>query len=341
MKRRVRKCYSGIGGQAVLEGVMMKNKEKYAVAVRTKDGNISVEVDEYPGLVKGAWVQKVPFVRGVINFIDSMVLGVRAINYSAEFYDEDDRDETVVDKAADKVSGGKGEQIMMLGTVILALILAIALFVVLPYVVSSLIVKRFDIVNDSYLALIEGGVRILVFLLYITSISLLSDIHRLYMYHGAEHKCINCLEKGHELTVSEVKKCSRLHKRCGTSFLFLVVLVSVVVFVFIPKFDTVWLRLLVRLALVPVVAGISYEILRIAGRYENAFTKVISAPGMMMQYLTTKEPTDDMIEVAIESVNAIFNWREFIATKFGNEESAEPAPSATVPEPASSDEAQL
>ena len=316
MKRRVRKCYSGIGGQAVLEGVMMKNNQKYAVAVRTPDGNISVEVDEYPGILHGNWVTKVPFLRGIFNFFDSMVLGIKALNYSADFYDDEEHKETGVDKAADKVTGGKGEELMVAGTIVLAVILALGLFLVLPYVISSLIVRHFDVVNTSLLAIIEGVIRIVIFILYIVVISLLKDIHRLYMYHGAEHKCINCLERGDELTVANVKKASRLHRRCGTSFLLLVVLISVIVYIFIPPFDQVWLRVLVRILLIPAVAGISYEVLRLAGRYDNFITKAISAPGMLMQLLTTKEPTDDMIEVGIESVNAIFDWHAFLDSKF-------------------------
>ena len=186
----------------------------------------------------------------------------------------------------------------------------------LPLFLSDLLGKY--IRNVSVIAMIEGLIRILIFIGYITGISLMKDIKRLYMYHGAEHKCINCIEKGRPLTVKDVKRSSRLHKRCGTSFLLFVVLVSVVVFFFI-RVDNMALKLILRIALVPVIAGISYEIIRLAGRSDNIIVRIISAPGLWMQKLTTKEPDEDMIEVAIASVEAVFDWKAYLKDTFGYE----------------------
>ena len=212
--------------------------------------------------------------------------------------------------------GSKADDIMMTFTVILSVIIAVALFMLLPLFLSDLLGKY--IRNASVIAMIEGLIRILIFIGYITGISLMKDIKRLYMYHGAEHKCINCIEKGRPLTVKDVKRSSRLHKRCGTSFLLFVVLVSVVVFFFI-RVDNMALKLILRIALVPVIAGISYEIIRLAGRSDNIIVRIISAPGLWMQKLTTKEPDEDMIEVAIASVEAVFNWKAYIKDTFGYE----------------------
>ena len=319
-KKRYRKKkqahYSGIGGQAVLEGVMMKNKDDYAVAVRKSDGTIDVDVEVYHSILHGSKIKEIPFVRGVFNFIDSLVLGMKAINHSALFYDEEDMETTGLDKAVDAVSGGKSEKIMMGITTVISIVIAIGLFMLLPYFIS---VKLTSLVrNDSLLALIEGGVRLVIFLAYIIGISLMKDIHRLYQYHGAEHKCINCIEHGRELNVENVKRCSRIHKRCGTSFLFLVILISIVLFFFI-RVEAPYLRVLIRLLMVPVIAGISYEIIRLAGRSDSLFVKIVSAPGMCLQHVTTKEPDDEMIEVAIKSVEAVFDWRSYLRTEFGAE----------------------
>lgn len=314
MKKKKKTHYSGIGGQAVLEGVMMKNKDDYAVAVRKPDGEIDVDLQVYHPLLNGHKVKEIPFIRGVFNFIDSLVLGMKTINHSAKFYDDEDMAPTAIDKALDKVSGGKSESILMGFTTILAIAFSIALFILLPYFISRYLTGI--IRNDSLLAIIEGAVRIVIFLAYILGISLLKDIRRLYQYHGAEHKCINCIEKGRPLTVENVRKSSRIHKRCGTSFMFLVIIISVVLFFFI-RVDNAGYRVLLRLALVPVIAGISYEIIRLAGRSDNIFITIISAPGLWLQHATTKEPDDSMIEVAIESVEAVFDWKQYLMDEFG------------------------
>ena len=308
--------YSGIGGQAVLEGVMMKNKEKYAVAVRKPDGEIEVEVETYQGLAHGSKFKELPFIRGIFNFLDSLILGTRALNYSASFYEEEEGKETKFDKAMDKMSGGNGEKLLSGIVTVISIMLAVGIFIVLPYFISSLF-ESF-IRNRSLMAIIEGVIRIALFLLYVWGISAMKDIRRLYQYHGAEHKCINCIEKGRPLTVHNVMRSSRLHKRCGTSFIFFVMLVSIVLFFFI-QVDNVAEKVILRILLMPVVAGISYEIIRLAGRTDNVFIKILSAPGMWIQRMTTREPDESMAEVAIASVEAVFDWKKCLQDTFGYE----------------------
>ena len=308
--------YSGIGGQAVLEGVMMKNKEKYAVAVRKPDGEIEVEVETYQGLAHGSKFKELPFIRGIFNFLDSLILGTRALNYSASFYEEEEGKETKFDKAMDKMSGGNGEKLLSGIVTVISIMLAVGIFIVLPYFISSLF-ESF-IRNRSLMAIIEGVIRIALFLLYVWGISAMKDIRRLYQYHGAEHKCINCIEKGRPLTVHNVMRSSRLHKRCGTSFIFFVMLVSIVLFFFI-QVDNVAEKVILRILLMPVVAGISYEIIRLAGRTDNVFIKILSAPGMWIQRMTPREPDESMAEVAIASVEAVFDWKKDLQDTFGYE----------------------
>lgn len=317
MAKKKETHYSGIGGQAVLEGVMMKNKDKYAVAVRKPNGEIDIEVEHYKGVGADLKIAKLPFIRGVFAFIDSLVLGMRVTMHSASFYEEEeDVKPSKAEERIEKMLGNKADDIMMAGTVIVSVIIAVALFMLLPFFLSDFAGKY--IRNESVIAILEGVIRILIFLGYIVAITCMKDIKRLYMYHGAEHKCINCIERGWPLTVKNVKRSSRQHKRCGTSFLLLVVLVSVIVFFFI-RVDTLVLKILLRLALVPVIAGISYEIIRLAGKTDNFFVGIISAPGLWMQKLTTKEPDEDMIRVAIASVEAVFDWKGYIRETFNYE----------------------
>ena len=312
-----KKCnrYSGIGGQAVLEGIMMKNQEKYAVAVRKPNGEIAVELENYQGLLHGSRLKELPFIRGIFNFIDSLVLGMKCLNYSASFYEEDE-EEGKLDKAADKVSGGNGEKLMTTLITIVSVVLAVGIFVVLPYYLASLMGGF--IRNESLMAIIEGAIRILIFILYVWGISLMQDIRRLYRYHGAEHKCINCIEKGRPLTVHNVMRSSRLHRRCGTSFIFFVLFVSIILFFFIRVENPVQ-KVVLRILLMPVIAGISYEIIRLAGRSDNLFVRIISAPGMWIQRMTTKEPDKGMVEVAIAAVEAVFDWKKYLYENFGYE----------------------
>jgi len=301
--------YSGIGGQAVMEGVMMKNQDRYAVAVRKPDGEICAQTFDYPGLVKNKTLKNAPVIRGVLNFIDSLVLGMRSLTYSASFFEEEDKKK----KEEDPAKAEKKEKREMGITVAFSVIVAVAVFMVLPYYLS-LVFRRF-VASQTVLALIEGVIRLAIFIGYILLISCMEDIKRVFMYHGAEHKCINCIEHGMELTVENVRKSSRQHKRCGTSFLLFVMIVSIIFFAFI-RVDSPVLRLVLRLALIPVIAGVSYELIRLAGRSDNGLVNLISKPGLMLQGLTTREPDDVMIEVGIASVEAIFDWRAYLAEEF-------------------------
>lgn len=316
MRRNRNNRSSGIGGQAVLEGVMMKNKDDYAVAIRKPNGEIEVEVDVFRGCMPDSKIIKLPFIRGVFNFVDSLRLGIKTLNYSASFYEDEEAQETKIDKTLDKVSGGRSESILMGITTIFSIALAVGIFILLPYFLSSLL--SVYVRNESLQAIIEGAIRILIFLAYVAGISLMKDIRRLYQYHGAEHKCINCIEKGRPLTVHNVMRSSRIHKRCGTSFLFFVMFVSIVLFFFI-RVQNPALKIVLRILLIPVIAGISYEIIRLAGRSDNIFIRIISAPGMLLQRLTTKEPDESMVEVAMKSVEAVFDWKAYLKETFGYE----------------------
>ena len=297
---------SNIGGQAVLEGIMMKNGPLYAVAVRKQDGEIEVKVEEYKSVIKWQKLTKIPFVRGVFNFIDSMVLGMKTLTYSASFWEEE-TDIVLTEEEAAKEQ--KKEDLIMGITMVVSVVLALGLFMVLPYFISNLF--KGMIASRFLRTVLESVVRISLFVIYILAISRMKDIQRTFMYHGAEHKCINCIEHGMELNVENVKKSSKQHKRCGTSFLFFVMLVSVIVCFFITV-ESQLLRVLLRLALLPVIAGISYEIIRLAGRSDHPLVELLSKPGLALQNLTTKEPEDDMIEVAIAAVEEVFDWKAYL-----------------------------
>ncbi|MCM1200302.1 MAG: DUF1385 domain-containing protein [Bacteroides fragilis] len=314
--RKKHNRYSGIGGQAVLEGIMMKNGEQYAVAVRKPDGEIEVEVDTYHSVIHGSRLLKIPFIRGIFNFVDSLILGMKSLNFSSTFYEDEDTKETAVDKALNKMSKDRTEKIFTTLVTVFSFVLAVGIFMVLPYFLTSLFQDY--IRNASLMAILEGVIRIAVFVLYVLAISLMKDIRRVYMYHGAEHKCIDCIEKGRPLTVRNVMRSSRQHKRCGTSFMLFVMFVSVILFFFIRVENPVC-RVLLRIALIPVIAGISYEIIRLAGRSDNILVKIISAPGLLLQRLTTKEPDESMVEVAIAAVEAVFDWKKYLYDTFGYE----------------------
>ena len=307
--------YSGIGGQAVMEGVMMKNQEKYAVAVRKPDHEIEVKVSEYKGIVKNKKIRNMPVLRGVFSFIESLALGMQVLTYSASFFEEEEEEKK--EKAAmseeqqrkKESEEKKQEKAMMGGTVVLSVVLAVAIFMMLPYYISSFFRKI--ITSQWAVALLEGVIRLVIFVGYVALISLMKDIKRVYMYHGAEHKCINCIEHGLDLNVENVRKSSRLHKRCGTSFLLIVMLVSVLFFMFI-RVDSPLLRVVYRLVLIPVIAGVSYEFIRLAGRSDNVIVNLLSKPGMWLQRITTSEPDDEMIEVGIASVEAVFDWKPYV-----------------------------
>lgn len=301
---------SGIGGQAVIEGIMMRNKDKYSIAVRKPDNEIEVTVRESKVLTEKHKWMSYPVIRGVVSFIDSLITGISTINYSASFYDDpDEQKKTKADEIGKSIFKDKFESVLMALTVIVSVFLAVGLFMLLPYYVSRL-VKGY-VASKTLLNLIEGLVRVAIFILYLVLISLMKDIKRTFMYHGAEHKCINCIENGARLTVENVMNSSRYHKRCGTSFLFIVMFISVVFFIFI-RVDNTALQIVIRLLLVPVIAGVSYEFIRWAGRNDNGFTVALSRPGMWLQKLTTREPDEDMVEVAIKAVEEVFDWEAFL-----------------------------
>ena len=301
---------SGIGGQAVIEGVMMKNGNKYAVAVRKPNNEIVVETKNISGSAKRNFFLNLPIIRGVAAFVDSLSLGMKCLTFSASFYEEEE--ESKFEKKFNEVTKGKGDSILNGLTIILAVILAVGIFVILPMLLAEFLSAKIE--NGTVLAVIEGVLRLLIFILYIVLISRLKDIQRLFMYHGAEHKSINCIENELPLTVENVRKQSREHKRCGTSFMLTVMVISIIFFMFIRVENTL-LRLGVRVLLIPVIAGISYEFIKLAGRSESKFVNFLSRPGMWLQALTTREPDDAMIEVAIQSVEAVFDWKRFIGSE--------------------------
>lgn len=304
-----------IGGQAVIEGIMMKNDDKYAIAVRKPDKEIEVKLESYTPWAKKGAIFRMPIVRGVFNFVESLVIGMKTLMYSAEFYDEEEEVKPKKEKKSKKNNKkDSSDDALMIGTVAFSLVLAIGLFMLLPAFIASLLDGV--IKNHFLLGLVEGVIRLTIFLIYVVLISLMEDIKRTFMYHGAEHKCINCLEAGKDLTVENVMASTRFHKRCGTSFLFIVMFVSILVFMCI-RTETVLLRLGLRVLLVPVIAGISYEFIRFAGRHDNIVANVLSKPGLWVQKLTTKEPTPDMVEVAIMAVEGVLDWRAYLEEQRG------------------------
>ncbi len=307
--------YSGIGGQAVIEGVMMRNKDDYATAVRKSDGDIVIEKDRYVSMTEKVKFFSLPFIRGIFSFIDSLVLGMRTLTFSASLFEDDEEEEEPgrFEKWLDKVFGEKLEDALMAFAMVFAVIAAVVLFMVLPVAIAN--VLKPVIGSGKLMTFIEGLLRLLIFIIYIKLISNMEDIQRTFMYHGAEHKCINCVEHGMPLTVDNVRISSRQHKRCGTSFLLFVMLISIVIFMLVPVSGLVP-KIISRVLLIPVVAGISYEFLRLAGRSDNPVINFLSKPGLWMQSLTTKEPDDSMIEVGIAATEAVFDWRKYLAENF-------------------------
>lgn len=296
--------YANIGGQAVMEGVMMRHKDHYAVAVRKENHGIEVMTEQRQTLGERYHVSGIPIIRGVFAFVDSLVVGMKTLMWSASFFEDEEETSQEKEKQSDTV--------FMTMTVIFSLAFSIGLFMILPFFVSNL----FKSVTDSSLVLgiIEGLVRVLIFIIYILAISRMKDIQRLFMYHGAEHKTINCIEHGDELTPENAAKYSRFHKRCGTSFLFIVMFISIVFFLLffqIFPINNMFIKVICRILLVPVIAGISYEIIQWAGRHDSGLVCLVSKPGFWMQKFTTKEPDREMLEVAIASIEAIYDWREF------------------------------
>lgn len=310
---------SNIGGQAVMEGIMMRHKDEYSIAVRKPDQTIELKVETYKPVINCKPLLKTPFVRGVFNFIDSLVMGISCLMYSASFFEEEEEDKaklkemTEEERKKKEEKDKKSEGLFMAATLVLSIVLAVGVFFLLPYFLTNLM-RKF-IASRFLISFIEAVVRIVIFLVYLLLISRMKDIQRTFEYHGAEHKCINCIENGMELTVENVLKSSRLHKRCGTSFLFFVMIVSAVLLMLVQSESHV-MRIVWRLVLIPVVAGVSYEIIRLAGNSENKFISLLSKPGLALQKLTTREPDAEEAEVAIAAVEAVFDWKTYLKENF-------------------------
>lgn len=337
---------SNIGGQAVMEGIMMRHKDKYSIAVRRPDNEIELKVEDYKCVFGNAKFLKYPLIRGVVSFVDSLVVGTKCLMYSAEIAgdeeDEEDKQKNAAlseeELAAKKAKEDKQFKWLLYVTVAVSIVVSVAAFMLLPYALASLC-RRVG-ASEFAVTIVEAFVKLALFMGYMLLISRMKDIQRTFMYHGAEHKCINCVEHGLPLTVENVMASSRQHKRCGTSFLFLVMLVSIFlhfIFVLVPVY---WVRLFGRLLMVPVVAGISFEIIQWAGRSDSKIADFFSKPGLAMQKLTTKEPTADMAEVAIKAVEAVFDWRAYLKEEFGVEVEPENVSGNTVSESAAQKKAE-
>lgn len=313
---------SNIGGQAVMEGIMMRHGDVYSVAVRKPDKEIEIKVEDYKSIIKNKKILSLPIIRGVFNFIDSLVVGTKCLMYSATFFEEEEdylkrKNLQGEEKEKEEAKKEKEDKVLMTLTVCFSVVFSVALFMVLPYLIASLLHRVGA--TETIVTIAEAAVRILLFLLYMFLISKMEDIQRVFMYHGAEHKCINCVEHGLPLTVENVMKSSRFHKRCGTSFLFFVIIVSIIFFIgffAVVPVKTMWLRILIRILLVPAIAGVSYEFIRLAGNSDNPAVAFLSKPGLALQKLTTKEPTPDMTEVAITAVEAVFDWKDYLRKNF-------------------------
>ena len=309
--------YSGIGGQAVIEGIMMRNKNKYAVAVRKPDQTIDVKVAETtPFGDKHPWA-KLPVIRGAVNFVESMIVGMKTLMQSAEYFEDDEGTEpSKFEQWLNKKFGDKVDKVIMTASVVIALIISVVVFMWLPLTISHLLGPW--IKSPTLQALLEGVLRLALFILYIKLVSKTEDIRRTFMYHGAEHKCINCIEHGMPLTVENVAKSSKEHKRCGTSFVFIVMAISIIFFVVI-RVDNTLMKFVLRLLLIPVIAGVSYEVLKFLGTHDSPVIDILAKPGLMMQGLTTLEPDNSMIEVGIAAVEAVFDWRAYLEENFKTE----------------------
>lgn len=309
---------SGIGGQAVMEGIMMRNGEDYAVAVRKSNGEIVVKKEKYKGVSSKSKIFRLPFIRGFFSMVDSLVLGMRSLTFSADQFAEGEEEEepSRFEKWLEEKFGDKLEQAIMSITMGISVVLAVLIFMVLPTVISNWAKPLLG--SGFWLALFEGVFRIAIFIAYVGLVSLMKDIRRTYMYHGAEHKCINCIEHGLELNVENVMKSSKEHKRCGTSFMLIVMVISILFFLVIRP-ENIWLKILSRVILIPVIAGVSYEFLRLAGNSDSRLVDALSRPGLLLQGLTTKNPDEKMAEVAIQAVEAVFDWRAYLVKEFGRD----------------------
>ena len=312
---------SNIGGQAVMEGIMMRHKDKYSIAVRRPDQEIELKVEDYKCIFGNHAFLKKPIIRGVVSFVDSLVVGTKCLMYSAEIAGDEEDEETArkneqlteEERSAKKAKEDKQFKWLLYITVATSMVVSVAAFMFLPYVLASLI--RGVGASEFLVTIMEAFVKLALFMGYMFLISRMKDIQRTFMYHGAEHKCINCIEHGLPLTVENVRNSSRQHKRCGTSFLFFVLAISIILLLLI-RVESPLMRVVVRIALLPVIAGVSYEVLKLAGNSDNPFVNLLSKPGMAIQKMTTSEPDDGMIEVAIQAVEAVFDWRAYERDNF-------------------------
>ena len=290
-----------VGGQAVIEGVMMQSKDYRAIAVRKSTGEIELKKTKIKSWIKDKKIDKIPFLRGSFVLFETMIEGMKSLNYSSEFFLEDE-EEDAIDKFLKKIFKDKANEAVMVVSLILAMIFSVGLFVLIPTSVGGLFSSFIH--NNIILNLIEGLIRIGMLILYMLLISRNEDIKRTFMYHGAEHKAIHCYESGLELTVENAKKFTTLHPRCGTNFLFIVMATSIILFSFFG-WPNILTRIAMRILCIPIVAGISYEIIKFLGKYNNILSKIVAYPGMMLQKITTKEPNDEQLEVAIKALKAV------------------------------------
>lgn len=293
-----------VGGQAVIEGVMMQSKNKRAIAVRKSNGEIVVEKNKIKSWVSEKNIDKIPFLRGAFILIDTMIEGIKSLNFSSEFFLEEEEEEDVLDKLISKVFKDKANDAIIGISLLLGLLLSTTLFIVTPTIIGGFFSNIID--NKFALNLIEGITRLCILFIYIVTISKNKDIQRVFQYHGAEHKAIYCYENNLELTVENAKQFTTLHPRCGTNFLFIVMFTSIILFSFFGWPNPI-MRIMMRITCVPIVAGVAYEIIKLLGKYDNFITKIISYPGMMLQKFTTNEPDDSQLEVALESLKAVLD----------------------------------
>lgn len=291
-----------VGGQAVIEGVMMQSKNKRAIAVRKNDGEIIIRKRNIKSWISDKNIDKIPFLRGAFILIETMIEGINSMNFSSEFFLDDEEEESGFDKLINKLFKDKANDVIIIISLIIGLFFAMLLFVVTPTMIGGLF-SRF-INSDLILNLIEGFTRICILFIYILLISMNKDIKRVFEYHGAEHKAIYCYENDLDLTVENARKFKTQHPRCGTNFLFIVMFTSIILFSFFGWPNPI-IRIVMRIVCVPIVAGISYEIIKLLGKYNNILTKTVAYPGMMLQKLTTKEPDDKQLEVALKALDAV------------------------------------
>lgn len=291
-----------VGGQAVIEGVMMRGSKGLATAVRLPNGEIEVKKESSESLTKKNKFLGLPIIRGFVSLIESLVIGLKSLEFSASFFEDDDETESKFDKWFDKTFKDKGSSVLMGISLVISLTFAVLLFFILPTVLTN-VVKKTITANVIALNVVEGLIRVVIFLAYIFLVGKLEDIKRVYQYHGAEHKTIFCYESGIELTPENAKKFGRLHPRCGTNFLFLVMVISIIIFSF-TGWQSIGQRVVSRILLLPVVSGVTYEVIKWLGKSDSKISKIIAWPGLLLQKITTQEPDESMLEVAITSLKA-------------------------------------